>query len=185
MPRLDRSPPQQNEPLQAGDGIGEPGLVLFVELGGGKPPLGHGQERLSAPRREREFKVDVEALEAVRHYARSAAAHGMAERLGPARRSSLVPDLAPPAPAHGVPEDPMTRRYLRFEAVAALLSEAVRREPVLLVLDDLHWADGSTLQLLRHVAQLDGASRPRRAPAPPRSGCHDCATARPSRSVAA
>ena len=32
---------------------------------------------------------------------------------------------------------------------------------------------------------LHGASLPRRAPAPPRSGCHDCATARPSRSVAA
>jgi tetratricopeptide (TPR) repeat protein len=38
-----------------------------------------------------------------------------------------------------------------FEAVSALVREACERAPVLLVLDDLHWADRSTLQLLRHV----------------------------------
>ena len=38
-----------------------------------------------------------------------------------------------------------------FEAVARLLSDAGARAPVLLVLDDLHWADRPTLQLLRHV----------------------------------
>ena len=38
-----------------------------------------------------------------------------------------------------------------FEAVSLLLSDACVRAPVLLVLDDLHWADRPTLQLLRHV----------------------------------
>ena len=38
-----------------------------------------------------------------------------------------------------------------FEAVSRLLSDAGARAPVLLVLDDLHWADRPTLQLLRHV----------------------------------
>ena len=38
-----------------------------------------------------------------------------------------------------------------FQAVSSLLSDACLRAPVLLVLDDLHWADRPTLQLLRHV----------------------------------
>jgi len=56
----------------------------------------------------------------------------------------------------GVPEpqqaDSETERYLLFEAVAGLLQAACDHGPVLLVLDDLHWADGETLSLLKHVA---------------------------------
>jgi DNA-binding SARP family transcriptional activator/tetratricopeptide (TPR) repeat protein len=64
----------------------------------------------------------------------------------------LVPELgenAPPAAA----ADPETRRYVLFEAVADLLDAASARAPVLLVLDDLHWADRGTLHLLRHVVR--------------------------------
>jgi DNA-binding SARP family transcriptional activator/tetratricopeptide (TPR) repeat protein len=49
--------------------------------------------------------------------------------------------------------DPETRRYLLFEAVAELLDDASARTPLLLVFDDLHWADRGTLHLLRHVAR--------------------------------
>ncbi len=48
--------------------------------------------------------------------------------------------------------DAETERYLLFEAVAALLRAASEDQPVLLVLDDLHWAESQTLSLLRHVA---------------------------------
>lgn len=48
--------------------------------------------------------------------------------------------------------DAETERYLLFEAVAALLQAASEHQPVLLVLDDLHWAESQTLSLLRHVA---------------------------------
>ncbi|MEW2141861.1 BTAD domain-containing putative transcriptional regulator [Micromonospora vinacea] len=44
--------------------------------------------------------------------------------------------------------DPATVRFRRHHAVASLLSSVADREPVLLVLDDLHRADGDTLDLL-------------------------------------
>ncbi len=65
----------------------------------------------------------------------------------------LAPDLGDrlselPAPRQS---DPETERYLLYAAVAGLLEQAGEREPVVLVLDDLHWADSPTLSLLRHV----------------------------------
>jgi DNA-binding SARP family transcriptional activator/tetratricopeptide (TPR) repeat protein len=60
---------------------------------------------------------------------------------------ALLPRLRAPAPA-----DPDLERLRACEAVAALLAEAGAVAPVLLVLDDLHWADELSLQLLRHLA---------------------------------
>ena len=51
------------------------------------------------------------------------------------------------------PSDPEMRRYLMFEAVSTLLAEASARTPLVLVLEDLHWADKPTLELLRHVVR--------------------------------
>lgn len=48
--------------------------------------------------------------------------------------------------------DPEAERFLLYGAVADLL---VRAAPLVLVLDDLHWADRPTLQLLRHVVAGD------------------------------
>jgi class 3 adenylate cyclase/tetratricopeptide (TPR) repeat protein len=47
--------------------------------------------------------------------------------------------------------DPETERYLLYAAAAGLLEGAGEQEPLLLILDDLQWADGPTLSLLRHV----------------------------------
>ena len=47
--------------------------------------------------------------------------------------------------------DPETERYLLYAAVAGLLEGAAGLQPLLLLLDDLHWADSPTLSLLRHV----------------------------------
>jgi DNA-binding winged helix-turn-helix (wHTH) protein/tetratricopeptide (TPR) repeat protein len=57
-----------------------------------------------------------------------------------------VPDLPSPPPMN-----PEGQRYRLFETVAALLATASCVRPMLLVLDDLHWADKATLLLLRHV----------------------------------
>jgi class 3 adenylate cyclase len=43
-------------------------------------------------------------------------------------------------------------RYVVWAAIVALLSAASLDAPLVIVLDDLHWADRTTLQLLRHVA---------------------------------
>lgn len=57
-----------------------------------------------------------------------------------------IPDLPSPPPI-----DPEGQRYRLFEAVAAMLAVASRVQPMLLLFDDLHWADRPTLLLLRHV----------------------------------
>ena len=52
------------------------------------------------------------------------------------------------APGSATPDG---RRYRLFEAVSQLLVAASRRAPILLVIDDLHWADQGSLLLLRHM----------------------------------
>ena len=47
--------------------------------------------------------------------------------------------------------DPERERYRLFDAVASLLREVADAQPLILILDDLHWADAATLLLLRHV----------------------------------
>ena len=72
----------------------------------------------------------------------------------------LVPDIGLRFP--DLPEpiraEPDTERYLMFEAVDALLGGIAKRAPLLLVLDDLHWADRPTLALLGHVARQSDAA---------------------------
>jgi class 3 adenylate cyclase len=65
----------------------------------------------------------------------------------------LLPTLA--ERVAGVPSpretDPDTERHLLFGAVVGLLCAATSNSPLVLVLDDLHWADKATLVLLKHV----------------------------------
>ena len=49
--------------------------------------------------------------------------------------------------------DPETERYLLFSAVAGLLEQVAESVPVCVVLDDLHWADGQSVALLKHVVR--------------------------------
>jgi AAA ATPase domain/Adenylate and Guanylate cyclase catalytic domain len=65
----------------------------------------------------------------------------------------LVPGLnrvVTEAPESGG-SDAEVRRYELFGSIVALLGAVAARTPVLVVLDDLHWADKQTLLLLRHV----------------------------------
>jgi class 3 adenylate cyclase/tetratricopeptide (TPR) repeat protein len=65
----------------------------------------------------------------------------------------LVPDLARLVPGVPAPRnaEPDTERFVLFEAVAGLLSLAAQDGPVMLVLDDLHWADRATIALADHL----------------------------------
>jgi tetratricopeptide (TPR) repeat protein len=96
----------------------------------------------------------------LRGWSGGAALTGPAQRLGPraADLAALLPELAPPdraSPLH----DGGTERQRLFDALAALLAEIAAGAPLLLVLDDLHWADSPTLQLVRHLVR---APQPRR-----------------------
>ena len=64
---------------------------------------------------------------------------GLAQRLGdlPAALSS----------------DPDTQRYRLYEGTASVVNALSRTAPLLIVVDDLHWADQSTLSLLRHLVR--------------------------------
>ena len=66
----------------------------------------------------------------------------------------LVPALTTRRPglAEVKTSDPDAERWILYGAVVALLECASSDASVVLLLDDLHWADRPTLQLLRHVA---------------------------------
>lgn len=60
----------------------------------------------------------------------------------------ILPDLAPPLKLS--PEQ--ARRHL-FNCFCDFAARLAREQPTLLILDDLHWADESSLSLLSHLAQ--------------------------------
>jgi class 3 adenylate cyclase len=73
----------------------------------------------------------------------------------------LVPAVREAVPGVGTSTagDPETERYLLFGAVTSLLAAASEVTPVVIVLDDLHWAERSTLSLLRHLVASPAAMR--------------------------
>ena len=69
--------------------------------------------------------------------------------------ASLVPELAAVpdrGPAAGLSPDPEQVRFRLFDGVTRYLLAAAADRPLLVVLDDLHWADASSLQLLAFLA---------------------------------
>jgi hypothetical protein len=141
---------------------GEPGIGktrLAAEAGlaaharGAAVLYGRSDEGLAVP-----YQAFAEALG---HLVSSAPAE-LLEPAGPAlgRLASLVPAARERAAGADTPEDGHGgERYVLFGAVGALLTAASARQPVVLVLDDLHWADVPTVLLLHHLLAVP--SRPR------------------------
>lgn len=144
--------------------VGEAGIGksrLAAELG---RRAHDGGAVVLAGRAPREALVPYQPfLEALRHYLtgaplgdlRAAVSDfgGELGRLVPELRRR-VPDLAPT-----VPDEPETERYRLFEAVVGLLNAISSKAPILLVLDDVQWADRPTLLLLRHLARATQPGR--------------------------
>jgi len=65
-----------------------------------------------------------------------------------------LPSLPPPTQMSA-----QGQRYRLFETVSAFLAAASKPFPVLLVVDDLHWADKPTLSLLRHIIRGADSAR--------------------------
>lgn len=117
--------------------------------------FGHCEEDLATP-----YQLFVEAIG---HYVTHApegdlrahvAAHGSElSRLAPSL-ATRIPDLPP-----SMASDSDTERYLLFAAVVGLLALASQRQPVVLVFDDLQWADAGSLELLRYVTAADQSIR--------------------------
>ena len=132
---------------------GEPGIGksrLAAELArlaladGGEVLVGHADEEPMAP-----YQPFIEALGQYEGLA------GMAARLPETVRSRLavlLPAAVPGAPP-ARPEGGELDRFHLLAAVAALLAEMSRASPLLLVLEDLHWADRATVAMLLHLAR--------------------------------
>jgi tetratricopeptide (TPR) repeat protein len=72
---------------------------------------------------------------------------------GSAELVQLVPEIAArihvgEAPVSATPDG---RRYRMFDAASELLAATSQSGPILLVIEDLHWADRGSLMCLRHV----------------------------------
>jgi class 3 adenylate cyclase/tetratricopeptide (TPR) repeat protein len=117
--------------------------------------FGHCEEDLAAP-----YQLFAEALGYYVTHAPEDQLVALVETHG-SELARLVPALATRLP--GLPPskatDTDTERYLLFAAAVGLLAMVSRHQPVVLVLDDMQWADKASLQLLRHLTASEQGMR--------------------------
>jgi predicted ATPase len=51
---------------------------------------------------------------------------------------------------------PQEERYRLYESIAQFLWSVANQQPVVLVIDDLHWADRDSLEVFRYIARFTG-----------------------------
>jgi len=137
---------------------GEPGigktrlaaeLALEAHAGGAIVLDGRCDEDLSVP-----FQPWVQALG---HYASQCLVDELRARVAESGGElvHILPELARRLPELRVPPrgDLDEERFRLFEAIDLLLVSVSRGTPMLILLDDLHWADKPSLVLLRHLAR--------------------------------
>jgi len=101
--------------------------------------------------------------EALRQYTATVEPERLRAEVGPlgGELTRIVPDLAARVPGLAEPlqGEPEAERHRLFESVVDLFGEMSVAAPVVLVLDDVHWADKPTLLLLRHVLRSNAPLR--------------------------
>lgn len=158
---------------------GEGGALFLVgEAGIGKTRLVEESMRLASRRGFRALAGRIGPLEQGLSYALILDVLGPFLRsLGAAQRTALVAGLPHLGQLFGdlnlpLPTplgDPRLEKTQLFEAVARLLERVATQTPLALFLDDLHWADTSSLELVHRLARvvegrpvlLFGTMRPR------------------------
>jgi class 3 adenylate cyclase len=149
---------------QAGEGalvmvVGEPGIGktrMAEELA--ELARGEGTRVLAGRCYEGEWAPPYGPFgEAIETYARAVTPEELRRDLGPGAPplARLVPSLRERLPdiAEPIPLQADEERFRLFDAVSQLLIAASERAQILLVLDDLHWADRDTIAMLQHVAR--------------------------------
>ena len=93
-------------------------------------------------------------VEAIGNYLDGQDVARLAASLGSARRelAQLYPQLAGDEAIAPV-GDPAQAKLRLFEAVVALLAVPAREQGLLLIVEDIHWADAATRELLDHLAR--------------------------------
>jgi tetratricopeptide (TPR) repeat protein len=139
-------------------GLGKTTLVAEaarVAFGDGACVLfGHCDEDLTRP-----YQFFAEALE---HYVTHATEDRVLRYMTThgSELSRLAPSLLSrfPDPPSSKATDTDTERYLLFAAAVGLVAMVSEYQPVVLVLDDLQWADKGSLTLLRHLVATEQSS---------------------------
>src|SRR5712692_5953669 len=143
---------------------GQPQAVLVVgEAGIGKTRLAtelvawaraQGAEVLSGHALEMGGQLPYQPLvEALRERLEAEnAPEDLLEDLWLAELARLLPELRVRYPDLSAPtQDELSAKGRLFEAVARLCDALTRRAPLVLLLEDLHWVDGASLDLLRYL----------------------------------
>jgi hypothetical protein len=139
--------------LSGEPGIGKTRLASYAALGANADGFavcwGACSEDLAAP-----YEPWIEVCSQLVEYVDGDVLAGYVERHGGEIRR-LARNLVLRLPVAPGPQssDPETERFLLFGAVAELLRAAAGSVPLLVVLDDFHWADGQSVALLKHVAR--------------------------------
>src|SRR5712692_3117244 len=143
---------------------GQPQAVLVVgEAGIGKTRLAsefvawaraQGAEVLSGHALEMDGRLPYQPLvEALRvRLEEENAPEDLLEDLWLAELARLLPELRVRYPDLAAPtEDELAAKIRLFEAVARLFDALAQRAPLVLFLEDLHWIDGASLDLVRYL----------------------------------
>ncbi len=96
-------------------------------------------------------------VQAIRDYVQQAAPDRLQTEMGPgaADIAGIVPDINAKLPDLPTPPalEPEQARFRLFDSITRFFKTAARSQPLVLVLDDLHWADEPSLLLLRFMSQ--------------------------------
>jgi predicted ATPase/class 3 adenylate cyclase len=144
---------------------GEPGIgktrlaeeaCVYARLGGAQVLTGHSYEAESAV-------PYTPFTEAIRAYVAGRPPDAVRAELGEAASEvaklvSDIRDVVPGLPETSRPADD-EERYRLFESVCSFLVNASRSVPIVLLLDNLHWADVPSLRLLEHLSRRLADSR--------------------------
>jgi class 3 adenylate cyclase len=150
--------------LLAADG----GETRLVALGG---EAGMGKTRLASELAQRAQRLGwtvlwgacsaselpipyLPVVEALGNYLSGQDTARVSQSLGAARRelAQLFPQLGDDEPVAPV-GDPTQAKLRLFEAVVGMLGTAARDQGLLLILEDVHWADTATRELLDHLSR--------------------------------
>jgi tetratricopeptide (TPR) repeat protein len=102
-------------------------------------------------------------VQVIRGYVHERDTEGLRSDLGPGAPdiAQVVSEIRERLP--GLPDlphlEPEQARFRLFDSVTTFVKHASRRQPLLLVLDDLHWADKPSLLLLEFLARELGTAR--------------------------
>ncbi len=101
-------------------------------------------------------------VQTIRSYVQQTAPEQLAAEMGPgaAAIAEIVGEVRGQISGLDTPPDlePEGARFRLFDAITTFFKKAAQRQPIMLVLDDLHWADRSSLLLLEFVAREIGTS---------------------------